>query len=392
MCRHLAYLGPAPLAALGAHRPAARPVPAVVGAAAAAARDGERRRVRGRLVRRRATRRRPATGGPGRSGRDQSFADLARVTSQPGACWPPSAAPPAGTDAGGRGRAVRGGPLAVQPQRRGRRLAAARRPRAGRACPPADLLSLEARMRLGAASGRWSCTGCTAGDAGGPGAGRHRPRGRRGGARLPAQPAAHRRRGDRGDRLAGDTLWYRATGPGRAWSWPPSRRRRARLDARCPDGTLLMATPQRGRASPRWPTVTPPPHGSPAPRRKDPDLMTDSVDRTPAGRLPRRRTARRRPGRADRHRPSRCRPSGSTTRSGSELFEKITQLPEYYPTRAEREILRAHAAGDRRPRPAPARWSSSARAPRTRPGCCSTRCATPARCAATCRSTSARPR
>ena len=28
---------------------------------------------------------------------------------------------------------------------------------------------------------------------------------------------------------------------------------------------------------------------------------------------------------------------------GSELFEEITALPEYYPTRAEREILRARA-------------------------------------------------
>ncbi|MEV0489833.1 L-histidine N(alpha)-methyltransferase [Streptomyces atratus] len=31
--------------------------------------------------------------------------------------------------------------------------------------------------------------------------------------------------------------------------------------------------------------------------------------------------------------------------SGSELFEEITQLPEYYPTRAEREILVARASG-----------------------------------------------
>jgi L-histidine Nalpha-methyltransferase len=30
---------------------------------------------------------------------------------------------------------------------------------------------------------------------------------------------------------------------------------------------------------------------------------------------------------------------------GSALFDKITELPEYYPTRAEREILRANAAG-----------------------------------------------
>src|SRR5207248_10107686 len=29
---------------------------------------------------------------------------------------------------------------------------------------------------------------------------------------------------------------------------------------------------------------------------------------------------------------------------GSALFDKITELPEYYPTRAEREILRARSA------------------------------------------------
>src|SRR3982751_205274 len=30
---------------------------------------------------------------------------------------------------------------------------------------------------------------------------------------------------------------------------------------------------------------------------------------------------------------------------GSELFEDITRLPEYYPTRTERSILTEHAAG-----------------------------------------------
>ena len=30
--------------------------------------------------------------------------------------------------------------------------------------------------------------------------------------------------------------------------------------------------------------------------------------------------------------------------AGSELFERITTLPEYYPTRCEVEILREHAA------------------------------------------------
>ncbi|WP_230292952.1 L-histidine N(alpha)-methyltransferase [Croceicoccus sp. Ery5] len=33
---------------------------------------------------------------------------------------------------------------------------------------------------------------------------------------------------------------------------------------------------------------------------------------------------------------------------GSELFEEITRLPEYYPTRAEKEILRAHGSDFRR--------------------------------------------
>ena len=47
--------------------------------------------------------------------------------------------------------------------------------------------------------------------------------------------------------------------------------------------------------------------------------------------------------RADRATRSGCRRSGSTTPAGSELFEEITRLPEYYPTRAEREILPARS-------------------------------------------------
>ncbi len=41
---------------------------------------------------------------------------------------------------------------------------------------------------------------------------------------------------------------------------------------------------------------------------------------------------------------------------GSQLFEEITRLPEYYPTRCEREILQTDAAADlrrRRTRPRP---------------------------------------
>ncbi len=35
---------------------------------------------------------------------------------------------------------------------------------------------------------------------------------------------------------------------------------------------------------------------------------------------------------------------------GSELFERITALPEYFPTRTERELLRRYSGGDRRGR------------------------------------------
>ncbi len=59
-------------------------------------------------------------------------------------------------------------------------------------------------------------------------------------------------------------------------------------------------------------------------------------------------------------------------RRGSELFEQITRLPEYYPTRTELAILDQYgpeiAAGLPPARP----WSSSAAAP-------------PPRCAASCR-------
>ena len=75
---------------------------------------------------------------------------------------------------------------------------------------------------------------------------------------------------------------------------------------------------------------------------------------------------------------------------GSALFDKITELPEYYPTRAEREILRAAAtaiAGQTRAQTLVELGSG----PRRKPGSCSTRCGRQARCAATYPSTSVRP-
>ena len=54
---------------------------------------------------------------------------------------------------------------------------------------------------------------------------------------------------------------------------------------------------------------------------------------------------------------------------GSDLFDQITRLPEYYPTRAEAEIL-ADRAGRSPPPPVPTRWWSWAAALRRRPGSC----------------------
>src|ERR671918_1295205 len=41
--------------------------------------------------------------------------------------------------------------------------------------------------------------------------------------------------------------------------------------------------------------------------------------------------------------PKRLSPKYFYDRAGSELFERITELPEYYPTRCETGILRDHA-------------------------------------------------
>lgn len=59
---------------------------------------------------------------------------------------------------------------------------------------------------------------------------------------------------------------------------------------------------------------------------------------------------------------------------GSELFELITELPEYYPTRTERPCWSGWSGRSpswRRPRC----WWSSVRVRRPRPGCCSRRSA-----------------
>ena len=46
--------------------------------------------------------------------------------------------------------------------------------------------------------------------------------------------------------------------------------------------------------------------------------------------------------------PKRIPPRWLYDPKGCDLFERITELPEYYPTRAEREVLTAHAPRSRR--------------------------------------------
>ena len=59
---------------------------------------------------------------------------------------------------------------------------------------------------------------------------------------------------------------------------------------------------------------------------------------------------------------------------GSRLFDAITELPEYYPTRTEAAILARPRDADRRRLPGRgARWSTWARATAPRPGGCSPR-------------------
>ncbi|MEU0036702.1 L-histidine N(alpha)-methyltransferase, partial [Streptomyces sp. NPDC006333] len=107
------------------------------------------------------------------------------------------------------------------------------------------------------------------------------------------------------------------------------------------------ARPPR-RARPRGP---PPPHGirtSEGAQHVSPFLLTRTLpeDATDAAL------------RADvlhglSHTPKTLPPKWFYDAHGSELFDKITELPEYYPTRAEREILAARATDAGRGRSPP---------------------------------------
>lgn len=215
---------------------AAQPVPAVLGAAPAAARDGQRGRVRRGLVRAGRSGARPLPAGRADLGR--------RSAARPGAGGAHRRA--AGRRTGchrgrcgrrGRGRAVRRGALPVQPQRRGVRLAGFARPAGGRAAG-----------RGTAAAARPLRRGVPVGAGPAPadarrrdrrGAGRHRRGGRRGRARLPAQSAADRRH-----RHRRHCLGRHAVPPGRSRRRHGRRLRTVRRFphwTEVPDRTLLRA-------------------------------------------------------------------------------------------------------------------------------------------------------
>ena len=73
--------------------------------------------------------------------------------------------------------------------------------------------------------------------------------------------------------------------------------------------------------------------------------------------------------------PKRLSPKYFYDAAGSELFEQITVLPEYYPTRTELGILRDRAAEIACHSPKAPPWWNSAPALPPRSGCCCEQCA-----------------
>ena len=203
----------------------------------------------------------------------------------------------AGRDRGGRGRrgrggAVRRGAVAVQPQRRGRRLARFAGARSRRACPPADLLSLEARCDSAFV---WALVlhRLRGGDTAGQALADTVAGGRRGGPRLPAQPAAHRRRDDRRDRLGRHPVVPRRARPSHRRGLRTVRRRPALAGG--PRPHPAHREPHRGAAHPAQGSGRRPGHPLTS---RSPARESVPAHPHPARGRHRGRTARRRPRKA----------------------------------------------------------------------------------------------
>ena len=113
-------------------------------------------------------------------------------------------------------------------------------------------------------------------------------------------------------------------------------------------------------------------------------VPSPSTSSSPSRTTP-RRPGEGRPHRAHAPRPSGCRRCGSTT---SRAAGCSTRSPGSPSTTRPGPSGRCSRPMPPRSPPCrvPTRWSSWGRARATRPGCCSRRCAAPARCAGTCRS------
>jgi len=132
----------------------------------------------------------------------------------------------------------------------------------------------------------------------------------------------------------GDTLWYR-TGPATALVASEPDNTPGEWQE-VPDHSLLLAT----AAGVRIISLQ-----LPHPDREEPHFMTDTgftlTDRLPADYFTTTLHADVRDGLGSA--PRTLPPKWFYDKRGSELFEQITRLPEYYPTRAEQEILTRRA-------------------------------------------------
>ena len=107
-----------------------------------------------------------------------------------------------------------------------------------------------------------------------------------------------------------------------------------------PDGSVVSATPPQVSVAELADSCCADPEHR---RRKDRDPMTSLDRRLPPGFLEEALRADALSGLTSA--PKSLPPKWFYDAQGSALFDKITELPEYYPTRAEREILTATAAG-----------------------------------------------
>ena len=175
----------------------------------------------------------------------------------------------------------------------------------------------------------------------GAGPGGYRPGATRGGRDRPVQLPAHRRPGDRGHRGGRHPVVpVRACGLVVMVASEPGDDEPGWTEV--PDGCVVTATRQQVSVAE---LAAPDVHGHATPgprRRKDRDPMTSLDRRLPPGFLAEALRADALSGLTAE--PKSLPPKWFYDAQGSALFEKITELPEYYPTRAEREILRATAA------------------------------------------------